>query len=75
MQALVQLASILHPTLIRQVARDLIPLVDAFAQVSLKCSEGLARFGGIAALKLQLGDALVLNVDPAAKLVDAIIEL
>jgi hypothetical protein len=33
------------------------------------------RFGGFAALKLQLGDALVLNVDPAPKFVDAIIEL
>ncbi len=59
----------------RQLAFDLITLPDSLAELSLKCSEGLARFGGFAALKLQLGDALVLDVDPAAKIVDAIIEL
>jgi hypothetical protein len=54
--------------------RNLIPLPNGLAQVPFKCSEDIASIGGIAAVKCQFGDAFVVNKDPAAQLIDAMIE-
>ena len=58
-----------------EIANDLLAAGDRFAQRQLQCVEEVPGTTSIAHLKLHLCDALVLNMNPASKIVDLLIDL